>query len=189
MGMDVGHDEITRLAVDKVLCHALKPVVDDFDRHGPSPDVDWALGAVVVAPQEGIKSCNVVDVDVGEQEGFDRLELCHGQIPQACLTAVGLETLDRLARVDFEEQGVVSPGLAKDLIVDRSLSLLFVPQGQPARSVRFTVSRPDRHWPYLTRLITIDLLVRQACLSIPHNYCRTPDPWPFLIHATAPATM
>jgi hypothetical protein len=68
----------------------------------------------------------VVDVEVGEEQAVDCLDLGDGEISKAGLAAIEQQSMDRLTGIDFDEQGVVAARLAEDLVTNRHSPSLFV---------------------------------------------------------------
>jgi hypothetical protein len=84
----LGNANLPGKTFDEIPCDTLHPMVDDLARPLRSKDAHRFIRTVPVGAKEAIKTCNMVDMEVGEKEHLDRLNVGPWHTIQAAFTTV-----------------------------------------------------------------------------------------------------
>jgi hypothetical protein len=93
-------------------------MMDDFDGSGWAKDAYGCVRPSPVHAQERVESGDVVDVEMREEDGFDGLDLGDRDLPKAPFAAVKQQSMLGLARVNSDQQRVVTPRFSQDFVAD-----------------------------------------------------------------------
>ena len=116
---DFTYDPFSWLVAMEIPAEASEAVPQDLDRSWRTPDVNWGIGAVVVVPEECVKSAHVIHVEMGEKEMFDRLNARCPELTETTLTTIEKKTFPRLSCINRDKESVVRSRLSEDLPFDR----------------------------------------------------------------------